>query len=110
MQKARIMYLLSHFFQPTWNILIFHPIQFFFFIFLSYIYRNYRVRPFFVKAKLKNKFESFVLSRFQGVKDVVIGEGTHFMIPWVQMPIIFDIRARPKNVPTITGMIRIWFV
>ena len=44
------------------------------------------------------------------MKDVVIGEGTHFMIPWVQMPIIFDIRARPKNVPTITGKIRIWVV
>ncbi len=109
MQKAFIMYLFYHFFQPTWNIFIIHPIQFFY-IFLNYLYRKHRVRWFFVKAKLKNKFESFVLSRFQGVKDVVIGEGTHFMIPWVQMPIIFDIRARPKNVPTITGMIRIWFV
>ena len=25
------------------------------------------------------------------------------MIPWVQRPIIFDIRARPKNVPSVTG-------
>jgi len=25
------------------------------------------------------------------------------MIPWVQRPIIYDIRARPKNIPTITG-------
>merc|ERR1719239_1516649 len=33
----------------------------------------------------------------------VVGEGTHFMIPWVQKPIIYDIRARPKNVPAITG-------
>ena len=33
----------------------------------------------------------------------LLGEGTHFMIPWVQRPIIYDIRARPKNVPTITG-------
>ena len=41
--------------------------------------------------------------RFQGVKQEVIGEGTHFMIPWVQRPILFDIRAKPKNVPTITG-------
>jgi hypothetical protein len=43
------------------------------------------------------------LPRFQGVKQEVIGEGTHFMIPWVQRPILFDIRAKPKNVPTITG-------
>merc|ERR1712096_429633 len=31
------------------------------------------------------------------------GEGTHFMIPWVQQPIIYDIRSRPKNIPSITG-------
>merc|ERR1712073_258219 len=29
--------------------------------------------------------------------------GTHFMIPWVQRPILYDIRTRPKNVPTVTG-------
>jgi len=44
-----------------------------------------------------------IFDRFQGIKETVIGEGTHFMIPWVQNPIIFDIRAKPKNVPTITG-------
>merc|ERR1711936_831655 len=44
-----------------------------------------------------------IFDRFQGVKQQVVGEGTHFMIPWVQNPIIYDIRARPKNVPTITG-------
>merc|ERR1712212_312829 len=44
-----------------------------------------------------------IFDRFAGVKQEVVGEGTHFMIPWVQRPIIYDIRARPKNVPTITG-------
>jgi len=44
-----------------------------------------------------------MFDRFTGVKPAVIGEGTHFMIPWVQRPIIYDIRARPKNVPTMTG-------
>jgi len=33
----------------------------------------------------------------------VIGEGTHFFIPWVQKPIIFDIRSRPRNIPVVTG-------
>lgn len=33
----------------------------------------------------------------------MIGEGTHFFVPWVQRPIIFDIRSRPRNVPSITG-------
>ena len=33
-----------------------------------------------------------IFDRFQGIKQTVIGEGTHFMIPWVQRPIMFDIR------------------
>jgi len=44
-----------------------------------------------------------IFDRFAGVKQFVVGEGTHFMIPWVQRPIIYDIRTRPKNVPTVTG-------
>jgi len=44
-----------------------------------------------------------IFDKFRGIQQDVVGEGTHFMIPWVQSPIIFDIRARPKNVPTITG-------
>merc|ERR1711976_525826 len=44
-----------------------------------------------------------MFDRFRGVLPNVTGEGTHFMIPWVQRPIIYDIRARPKNVPSITG-------
>jgi len=44
-----------------------------------------------------------IFDRFAGIKQTVIGEGTHFMIPWVQRPILFDIRSRPKNVPSITG-------
>ncbi|EFN69844.1 Protein l(2)37Cc [Camponotus floridanus] len=44
-----------------------------------------------------------IFDRFAGIKNAVIGEGTHFFIPWVQKPIIFDIRSRPRNVPVITG-------
>lgn len=44
-----------------------------------------------------------IFDRFAGVKKQVIGEGTHFFIPWVQRPIIFDVRSRPRNVPVITG-------
>lgn len=44
-----------------------------------------------------------IFDRFQGVKPDVTGEGTHFLIPWVQRPIIFDVRSRPRNVPVITG-------
>lgn len=44
-----------------------------------------------------------IFDRFRGVQDTVAGEGTHFLIPWVQKPIIFDCRSRPRNVPVITG-------
>lgn len=44
-----------------------------------------------------------IFDRFQGVKPDVIGEGTHFMIPWLHRPIIFDIRTRPRSVPSTTG-------
>ena len=44
-----------------------------------------------------------IFDRFKGVKPEVIGEGTHFMIPWLHRPIIFDIRTRPRSIPSITG-------
>lgn len=44
-----------------------------------------------------------IFDRFAGIKNQVVGEGTHFYIPWVQRPIMFDIRSRPRNVPVITG-------
>ena len=44
-----------------------------------------------------------IFDRFAGIKNHVVGEGTHFFIPWVQKPIIFDIRSRPRNVPVVTG-------
>ncbi|KAI8431656.1 hypothetical protein MSG28_016135 [Choristoneura fumiferana] len=44
-----------------------------------------------------------IMDKFTGVKKHVVGEGTHFVIPWVQTPYIFDIKTRPRNVPTFTG-------
>ena len=48
-------------------------------------------------------FRAVIFDRFSGIKKYVVGEGTHFYIPWVQKPIMFDIRARPRNVPVITA-------
>ncbi|XP_033729446.1 prohibitin-like [Pecten maximus] len=44
-----------------------------------------------------------IFDRFRGVQEKVVGEGTHFMIPWVQKPIIFDIRSKPRNIAVVTG-------
>nr|QBH74219.1 prohibitin [Franklinothrips vespiformis] len=48
-------------------------------------------------------FRAVIFDRFKGVKQEVIGEGTHFFIPWIQRPIMFDIRSRARNVPVVTG-------
>ncbi|KAK7799609.1 hypothetical protein U0070_001247 [Myodes glareolus] len=55
------------------------------------------------KSKVDAGHRAVIFDRFRGVQDVVVGEGTHFLIPWVQKPIIFDCRSRPRNVPVITG-------
>jgi prohibitin 1 len=44
-----------------------------------------------------------IFDRFSGVMPDIIGEGTHFLIPWVQRPIMFDIRSTPRAVNTVTG-------
>lgn len=43
-----------------------------------------------------------IFDRFRGVLPVVAGEGTHFFIPWVQQPIMYDVRSQPRNVPVMT--------
>lgn len=44
-----------------------------------------------------------IFDRFRGVLGSVSGEGTHFVVPWVQKPIFFSIRSKPRNVPVVTG-------
>jgi prohibitin 1 len=44
-----------------------------------------------------------IFDRFAGINEEVIGEGTHFMVPWLHRPIIFDIRTRPRSVAVSTG-------
>ncbi|CAG8018272.1 unnamed protein product [Penicillium olsonii] len=42
-------------------------------------------------------------SRLGGVKKEIYAEGTHFQIPWFETPIIYDVRAKPRNIPSLTG-------
>lgn len=44
-----------------------------------------------------------IFDRFTGIKKTVVNEGTHFLIPWVQKPIIFDVRSKPRQVTVFTG-------
>jgi len=46
---------------------------------------------------------AIIFDRFKGLTPDVIGEGTHFRIPWVQTPKIFDVRLKPRIISTTTG-------
>lgn len=46
---------------------------------------------------------AIVYSRINGVQPRIYPEGTHFIIPWFQRPIVYDVRAKPRNVASLTG-------
>jgi len=44
-----------------------------------------------------------IFDKFRGIQDIVVKEGTHFRIPFIQVPIIMDIRSRPRSIHSVTG-------
>ncbi|XP_035542046.1 prohibitin-1, mitochondrial-like [Juglans regia] len=46
---------------------------------------------------------AIMFNRIVGVKDQVYAEGTHFMIPWFDRPVIYDVRAKPHLVESNSG-------
>lgn len=44
-----------------------------------------------------------IFDRLAGVKETVVNEGTHFLVPWLQKAIIFDVRTKPRIIGTTTG-------
>ncbi|KAJ4844440.1 Prohibitin-1, subunit of the prohibitin complex (Phb1p-Phb2p) [Turnera subulata] len=46
---------------------------------------------------------AIMFNRLTGIKDKVYPEGTHFMIPWFERPIIYDVRARPQSIESTSG-------
>ncbi|KAG7932048.1 hypothetical protein KL904_004796 [Ogataea polymorpha] len=44
-----------------------------------------------------------VKGKFSGVKPQVVGEGLNFVVPWLQRPIIYDVRTKPRTITTTTG-------
>jgi prohibitin 2 len=47
--------------------------------------------------------KAIVFNRLGGVKDHIYSEGTHVLVPWVEWPIIFDVRTRPRAIKSQTG-------
>jgi len=52
---------------------------------------------------VKGGTRAVIFDRLAGVKDQVVGEGTHFLIPWLQKSIVYDVRTKPRNISTTTG-------
>lgn len=46
---------------------------------------------------------AIIYSRLSGVQPQIYPEGTHFILPWFQRPIVYDVRAKPRNVSSLTG-------
>ncbi|KAF2774242.1 hypothetical protein EJ03DRAFT_284375 [Teratosphaeria nubilosa] len=44
-----------------------------------------------------------IFDRLRGVSDQVVNEGTHFLVPWLQRAIMYDVRTKPRNISTTTG-------
>jgi len=46
---------------------------------------------------------AIIFDRLSGIQETVIEEGTHFLIPFIQWPIFYDVRTRPRNIMSLTG-------
>ncbi|ETN43349.1 prohibitin-1 [Cyphellophora europaea CBS 101466] len=52
---------------------------------------------------VKGGTRAVIFDRLSGVQDKVTNEGTHFLVPWLQKAIIYDVRTKPRNISTTTG-------
>lgn len=46
---------------------------------------------------------AIVYSRLDGIQNEVFSEGLRFVVPWLQRPIIFDVKTRPKVINSTSG-------
>jgi len=42
-------------------------------------------------------------NRLTGVGKQIYGEGTHLLMPWLERPIVYDVRTRPRQMVSLTG-------
>lgn len=68
----------------------------------SNIYCNYIILVF-CFVVVDGGTRAVIFDKFRGVQDTVVGEGTHLRIPFIQEPIIMDIRSRPRIIHSSTG-------
>lgn len=46
---------------------------------------------------------ALIYNRIKGLKSEVIAEGTHFCIPWLERPYIFDVTTKPRQIGSECG-------
>jgi len=44
-----------------------------------------------------------IFDKLTGVQEKVVSEGTHFKIPFIQVPVIMDVKSRPRSIHSVTG-------
>jgi len=44
-----------------------------------------------------------VFNRLMGIKEDIYEEGMHFMVPWFERPIMYDVRAKPVTIQSVSG-------
>jgi len=42
-------------------------------------------------------------NRLTGIGETIYAEGTHIAIPWLERPIIYDVRTKPRTMVSLTG-------
>ena len=52
---------------------------------------------------VKGGQRGIIFDRLRGVNDEVVNEGTHFLVPWLQRAIMYDVRTKPRSISTTTG-------
>lgn len=46
---------------------------------------------------------AFKFNKITGVRDTIYKEGWHLKAPWIEKPIIYDVRTHPRVIKSITG-------
>lgn len=48
-------------------------------------------------------FRAIKYSRLSGISSRIYPEGTHFYVPFFERPILYDVRAKPRSIASLTG-------
>jgi hypothetical protein len=48
-------------------------------------------------------YRAVMYHRFGGVQERVRNEGTHIVLPWFQRVVLYDVRAKPRMIQSLTG-------